>query len=89
MGSAHIQRLQQGYLRRLKEQQVSPTAARPWEEREVIGLVRSLEQEMSRVAGAELVAAIRDAFLVTVMWETQCRGANAGSWRLENLRIRG
>jgi len=46
-------------------------------------------QKWRRVEGTELVAVIRDAFLVTVMWETQCRGANAGSWRLENLRVPG
>ena len=52
-------------------------------------LLQSLTMEMGRVEGSELVAVIRDAFLVSVMWETQCRGANAGSWRLEQLRVSG
>ena len=89
LAGAHVQRLQQGYLKRLKAQRISPTAARPWVEGEVLALVRSLEEERGRVEGVELVAVIRDAFLVTVMWEIQCRGANAGAWRLENLKPKG
>jgi hypothetical protein len=53
----------------------------------VVELLQFLNAEKARVEGAELVVVIRDAFLVTSMWETQCRGA--GSWRLENLRVPG
>jgi len=89
MDSVHIQRLQQGYLKRLHSQLVKPTPSQPWTQEEVLKLVQFLRREMEQAEGVELVALIRDGFLVTVMWELQCRGANAGSWRLENLRLPG
>jgi hypothetical protein len=89
MESVQIQKVQQGYLKRLKGVGVQATAAHPWKERQVVELLQFFNAEMARVEGAEQVVVIRDAFLVTSMWETQCRGVNAGSWRLENLRVPG
>jgi len=71
MNSVHIQRLQQGYLKRPHSQLVKPTAVQPWMQEEVMKLVQYLMGEMEQAEGVELVALVRDGFLVTVMWELQ------------------
>ena len=30
---------------------------------------------------------MRDALVVALLWQTQSRGANAGAWRLANVRL--
>jgi len=40
MESIHIQKIQQGYLKRLKRLGTQATAAQPWREEQVVGLLQ-------------------------------------------------
>lgn len=85
MKSPHIHTLLHGYLNYTKQQNLKPRAATPWTQEEVNELLAYIDKQCVTAEGLELVFHLRDAFIYSVMWETQSRAANAGAWEYDQL----
>lgn len=81
-----IIQLQRGHHRANRVQHVRPQSAVPWTEIDVVAVVRSMSDRLATADGAYKLALYRDITIVCLLWETQSRGSNAGSWRTANLR---
>jgi hypothetical protein len=78
-----------GLSRAAGYQQVS---AVPWTLAEIHAVVDRLESTASSLLGGgqeaiPLLLNWRDLLLLTILWESICRGANAGSFRMASLRL--
>jgi hypothetical protein len=70
--------VQQGY---------GPQAAHPWSESDVVTVLVALDTQIEGADGIQRVKLMRDAFTMTILWETCSRGATAVAWRLEDIWI--
>jgi hypothetical protein len=67
-------------------------SAVPWTLADFHAVVDHLEFTASSLLGGgqeaiPLLLIRRDLLLLTILWESMCRGANAGSFRMANLRL--
>ena len=87
--SPGVRQLVQGHHSANRLQNIKPKAAIPWTQTDVTALVAhfsiTLDKEPSSNAMTKLTLP-RDIVVICLLWETQSRGSNAGSWRLDNLK---
>lgn len=87
MRSKDVLRLRQGHANLAKSQGYRRKSAMPWSEEDVRITLEHLQGIADGSDGMARGLALRDGVMLSLLWETQCRGANAGAWRLENLRL--
>ena len=87
MRSRAILQLKQGYAKLAKASGYQRKSAKPWSEGDVRGVLAYLEVKLAESTGIDQLLHIRDALVLALLWETKSRGANAGAWRLANLRL--
>ena len=85
--STSIQRLKQGYAQAAKKLGVRALAAKPWTVADVTALMMHLQSRLLVTGGMTHLLLLRDALILALLWNTQSRGANAGAWRLSNLKL--
>jgi hypothetical protein len=74
-----------GYTRWLAHLGYSPQSAHPWTLKDLESVLASLDHRIEGAEGVPLLKLHRDAFTMTILWETCSRGATAVSWCLEDL----
>jgi hypothetical protein len=87
MRSSIVATLRKGYSKNATEMGYKQMSAQPWTKQEVIAVVEHLERKIVKTSGMPKLLWMRDALLFALLWQTKSRGINAGSWRLENLRL--
>jgi len=87
MRSAIVNNLRKAYAHRAKLRGQRKKSALPWSLGTVEALVAYLKQAIKEPSGLPLLLLHRDLLIVTLLWNTSSRGANAGSWRLENIKL--
>jgi hypothetical protein len=76
-----------GYRRHLVELGYRPQSAVPWAEQDLATVLADLDLRSASATGVLLLKLKRDAFTLTVLWETCSRGATAVCWRLKDLYL--
>jgi hypothetical protein len=74
-----------GYTRWLAHLGYSPQSAHPWSLADLQQVLERLDARISTTIGIPLLRLHRDAFTMTILWETCSRGATAVSWCLDDL----
>ena len=85
--SVEVYKLQRGYAKDCREKGFLQLSARPWTEAELIEVMKYLEATIANISGIKQLLLYRDGLILSILWTTGCRGANAGSFRLENVRL--
>lgn len=81
-----IQALARGHHNTNKEQQHVAKAAKPWTHSDILAAVEHIDAALKTAKGMLALLLHRDVTILCLLWETHCRGANAGSFRRANLR---
>jgi hypothetical protein len=87
MRSPTISKFLKGYGNRCKDWGYHPTSAPPWDEEELLLTLNHLESTLPNITGIPKMLLLRDAYCLSVMWQTMSRGDNAVDWRLDNIRL--
>jgi hypothetical protein len=74
-----------GYTRWLAHLGYNPQSAHPWALDDLRKVLEHLDARIASTTGFSLLLLHRDAFTMTILWETCSRGATAVSWCLEDL----
>jgi hypothetical protein len=74
-----------GYTRWLVHLGYTPQSAHPWSLDDLQTVLEHLDARISSATGVPLLRLHRDAFTMTILWETCSRGATAVSWCLDDL----
>jgi hypothetical protein len=74
-----------GYTRWLAHLGYNPQSAHPWSLDDLQKVLEHLDSRIASTTGVPLLRLHRDAFTMTILWETCSRGATAVSWCLEDL----
>ena len=82
-----LQQFRKGYMKFAAEQGYKQRSAMPWTEQEVQAVLQHIETEVTGLEGMPAALLARDGFLFAILWQTKSRGCNAGTWRMDNLRL--
>ena len=83
-----VRNLRKGYGNDAKEKGYRQRSARPWTHAEMKQIMSHMEEQLAKWRdGTQHLLHMRDALILALLWQTQSRGNNAGTWRLENLRL--
>eukprot|EP00884_Botryococcus_braunii_P004912 jgi/Botrbrau1/14421/Bobra.0014s0068.1 len=74
-----------GYTRWLAHLGYNPQSAHPWCLSDLQQVMARLDTRINTTTGVPLLRLHRDAFTMTILWETCSRGATAVSWCLDDL----
>eukprot|EP00884_Botryococcus_braunii_P012482 jgi/Botrbrau1/21234/Bobra.39_2s0033.1 len=74
-----------GYTRWLAHLGYNPQSAHPWSLDDLRHVLERLDARIASTTGVPLLRLHRDAFTMTILWETCSRGATAVSWCLDDL----
>ncbi len=74
-----------GYTRWLAHLGYNQQSAHPWSLDDLQTVLAKLDDRIATSTGVTLLRLLRDAFTMTILWETCSRGATAVSWCLEDL----
>ncbi len=74
-----------GYTRWLAHLGYTPQSAHPWSLDDLQLVLEHLDSRIASATGVPLLRLYRDAFTMTILWETCSRGATAVSWCLDDL----
>jgi hypothetical protein len=74
-----------GYTRWLAHLGYNPQSAHPWSLSDLQQVMARLDTRINTTTGVPLLRLLRDAFTMTILWETCSRGATAVSWCLDDL----
>jgi hypothetical protein len=74
-----------GYTRWLAHLGYTPQSAHPWSLGDLQTVLEHLDARIASATGVPLLRLHRDAFTMTILWETCSRGATAVSWCLDDL----
>jgi hypothetical protein len=74
-----------GYTRWLAHLGYNPQSAHPWSLDDLQRVLEHLDSRIASATGVPLLRLHRDAFTMTILWETCSRGATAVSWCLDDL----
>ncbi len=74
-----------GYRRWLVQLGYSPQSAIPWAEGDLARTLAALDRRMAVAEGVPKLKLLRDAFTLTILWETCSRGATAVCWRVQDM----
>jgi hypothetical protein len=74
-----------GYTRWLAHLGYNPQSAHPWSLGDLQTVLEHLDSRIASATGVPLLHLHRDAFTMTILWETCSRGATAVSWCLDDL----
>jgi hypothetical protein len=74
-----------GYTRWLAHLGYNPQSAHPWSLGDLQTVLEHLDSRIASATGVPLLRLHRDAFTMTILWETCSRGATAVSWCLDDL----
>ncbi len=76
-----------GYTRWLAHLGYNPQSAHPWSLDDLQRVLEHLDSRIASTIGVPLLRLHRDAFTMTILWETCSRGATAVSWCLDDLLL--
>ena len=85
--SVAVQNFKKGYSKHAAEVGYKQVSAQPWSLAELMSALQYLRIELEHSQGIPATLLARDGFLLSVFWQTKSRGSNAGTWRLENLKL--
>lgn len=74
-----------GYTRWLAHLGYTSQSAHPWSLSDLQTVLEVVDQRIASAQGISLLKLLRDAFTMTILWETCSRGATAVSWCLEDI----
>eukprot|EP00884_Botryococcus_braunii_P016079 jgi/Botrbrau1/3154/Bobra.0070s0120.1 len=74
-----------GYTRWLAHLGYNQQSAHPWSLEDLQTVLAQLDERIASSTGVTLLRLLRDAFTMTILWETCSRGATAVSWCLDDL----
>ncbi len=74
-----------GYERMLVEIGYTTQSAHPWQKEDLQAVLEHIDKQLETAQGCQLVKLQRDAFTMTILWETCSRGATAVNWKLSNI----
>ena len=87
MRSIPLQQFKKGYKRHAAALGYKQISARPWQIHDVRGILQHMLQQLNEARGLPAAMLARDGFILAVLWQTSSRGCNAGSWRLDNVKL--
>ena len=87
MRSIPLQKFKKGYKRHAAALGYRQISARPWQIHDVRGTLQHMLQKLNKAKGLPAAMLARDGFILAVLWQTSSRGCNAGSWRLDNVKL--
>ena len=74
-----------GYTRWLAHLGYQQQSAHPWSLSDLESVLAHLDARITNTQGVSLLKLLRDAFTMTILWDTCSRGATAVSWCLDDL----
>jgi hypothetical protein len=74
-----------GYTRWLAHLGWNSQSAHPWSLEDLSIVLAKLDLRIAEATGVALLKLLRDAFTMTILWETCSRGATAVAWCLDDL----
>lgn len=83
--SAAVREFCTGYRKWMARNGYRQQSANPWQEEDLQEVLEQLDQKIRGTEGVARVKLLRDAFAMTIMWDTCIRGATAVAWRLQDL----
>lgn len=74
-----------GYERLMAHLGYAPQSAHPWTSSDLLAVLVHLDQQKLKQTGTALLKLLRDAFAMTILWESCSRGCTALSWQLRDI----
>ena len=82
-----VRRLTKGYKLEAEEQGYQQKGAVPLAEEEIQHLLEHLHAQQNKTSGSTKLLHIRDGLAISCLWQSTVRGFNAGSIRLDNIKL--
>ncbi len=60
-------------------------AAHPWLKADLEAVLRNIDEQLKNAEGWLKSKLLRDAFTMTILWDTCSRGATAVHWKLDHI----
>ena len=87
MRSVEVSNLKRGHAKDCRNRGYRQRSARPWAEDDLLAVMAHQGARIAAASGMQQLLLYRDALLLSILWPTRACGANAGSFRLANVRL--
>ena len=74
-----------GYHRMMASLGYSPQSAHPWTTEDLTTVLQHIDQKITDSKGIPLLKLLRDAFAMTILWDTCSRGCTALTWQIRDV----